>query len=131
MPSPAPPLPHAVAAALVAVALAAACASPPRPAPGAEPMRENRASTAQPAPDPTLHGTVQGERAVPPLERVTARLARAPDGRLTVVDVLSPELTPTQREELQRGLEQGEWRPEGTPAPGAEPWIQTLIHGQR
>jgi uncharacterized protein (DUF1501 family) len=110
---------------LLSAALAAAlaaCAAPARQA-GAE----SRASRALPEADPGARGTVQGARALEEAEQVAVRLGRAPDGRVVVLQVLSPALTPQQEEAIRGGLESGEWRREAPLTPSEESWIENVV----
>jgi hypothetical protein len=52
---------------------------------------------------------VQGLLARNALETVTVKLAVDPVGRVQLVQVLSPELTPAARLELQRAMESCAW----------------------
>ncbi len=110
------------AASLAALSLLA-CAGPA----GSPRAPESRAALARPEPDPALHGTPQGGRALRAIEQVSVRVRRGPDGRLTIVEFLSAGLTEAERTELRRAVEAGELRPEGESPPGEESWITTLL----
>ena len=90
-------------------------------------VAETRAALARPEPDPALHGTPQGGRAIRAIEQVSVRVRRGPDGRLTVVEFLSAGLTEAERSDIRRAVEAGELRPEGEAPPGEESWITTLL----
>lgn len=112
----------ALVAAAVTVLAACAVPAPPRSAR----LPESRAALARPEPDPALRGTPQGARTLGALEQVSVRVRRGPDGRLTIVEFLSPGLTESERVELRRAVEAGDVRPEGEAPAGAESWITTL-----
>lgn len=109
----------------LALAALAACASPAQPRSARLP--ESQAALARPETDPALRGTPQGARAVTALEQVSVRVRRGPDGRLTIVEFLSPGLTESERVELRRAVEAGELRPAGEAPAGEESWITTLL----
>lgn len=81
----------------LACALAAGCASPQRPS-------ETPGALARPELDPACHGTVQGLLETNGLEEVVVRLSVDRAGRVELVEVLSPDLTPVAKVELQRAM---------------------------
>jgi hypothetical protein len=101
---------------------AAACAGPK-----AVQVMESPTAHALPEADPGSRGMVQGPRTIGETEQVAVRLGRSPEGRVVVLQVLSPALTPSQEEALRRGLESGEWQREAPVAPDAESWIETVV----
>jgi hypothetical protein len=93
--------------ALVRTALplaALACATPI-----AHHVDERPAGYAHPEPDPTCRGFVSNALAVNGLEAVTARVALT--GKGATVELLAPELTPAQAEEVRRAFAECAWRP--------------------
>lgn len=105
--------------------LALACASPgPRPL-------VSRAATALPESDPTSRGTVQGPRLLSEVEQVVVRMGRDAEGRVVVLQVLSPALTPEQQEELRRAFAIGGWKREVPLPTEAESWIETIVRTKR
>lgn len=124
--SDATPYDRSVRATIVAaLAALAGCAAPE--APRTPRLPESRAELARPEPDPALRGTSQGARAVQPLEQISVRVRRGPDGRLTIVEFLSPGLTESERIELRRAVEAGEMRLEGEAPADRDSWITTLL----
>jgi hypothetical protein len=101
----------------VACTLAAGCAGRQEPAPLARP-EETPAALAKPEPDPACHGAVQGLLAKNGLESVTAKLSVDPRGRVELLELLSPDLTPAATIELRRAFESCIWvRPPGDESP--------------
>ncbi len=95
--------------AAAACTLAVGCAGPPsRPLPRSQ---ETGAALARPEPDPGCHGTVQGLLARNGLEQVTVKLSLDAKGGVEIVDVLSPDLTPAAKIELQRTFASCAWAP--------------------
>jgi hypothetical protein len=109
------------AAAAVTVALSS-CAGPSANDRATEPA----AGFARPQADPTLLGTPPGAPAILPIEQVSVRIHRAADGRLTIVEFLSPGLPESEQIQLRMAFEAGELRPAGEGASGEESWITTL-----
>ena len=101
--------------ALVIAALAAACATASR-------TPERPDAFARPEPDPACRGTVQGLLARSGLEQVTVKVAVTPEGKPTLVQVLTPDLTPAAALEVRRAFEDCRWKPavdpEGRPIEG-------------
>ncbi len=81
---------------LAALALACATARPPE-------TRERAAGYATPEPDPALAQNVQRAPLVDNLGQVSVRV-RASEHRLTRLEVLAPELTAAQAEEMRRAF---------------------------
>jgi len=107
--------------------LGTACATPTRQA-DAEP----RSARALPEADPGARGTVQaGARPLGEGEQVAVRLGRTPEGRVVLLQVLSPALTPQQEEAIRRGFEAGEWQREVPLSPTEESWIENVIRVRR
>jgi len=99
----------------IAAALATACAT-------ASKTPERPDALARPEPDPACRGTVQGLLAVNGLEQVTVKVAVTREGRPSLVQVLTPDLTPAAALEVRRALESCAWKPavgpEGNPVEG-------------
>ncbi|WP_242342268.1 hypothetical protein [Anaeromyxobacter terrae] len=72
---------------------------------------ESAAATAVPEPDPTCRGTVQDKLLVEGIEQVRVAVDVDRTGKLTLVQFLTPALTPSQTVELRRALEGCAWRP--------------------
>jgi hypothetical protein len=70
---------------------------------------------------------VQGPRGLEETEQVAVRLGRTPEGRVVVLQILSPALTPQQEEAISRGLESGEWRRDAPLSPAEESWIENVV----
>ncbi|MBK9519884.1 MAG: hypothetical protein IPO09_21695 [Anaeromyxobacter sp.] len=113
---------------LLALALLAAGCAAPGPVREAEPRRyQSPTADAFPEADPTSRGMVQGPRFLTEVEQVVVRMGRAPDGRVVVLSVVSPQLTAEQQQEVARAFELGAWRRE-VPLPAAgESWIETIV----
>jgi hypothetical protein len=94
--------------ALVAVSalLALACAGP-RP----HHVVERAAGYGRPEPDPSCRSAVVACLSVNNLEQVTVRVAVSREGDLSLVDVLTPELTPAAALEVRRAFESCRWKP--------------------
>lgn len=107
--------------AFACLAVLAGCAAP-RSAPTAARPPESPAALARPEPDPACRGTVQGLLARNGLETVTVKLSVDHRGRAEIVHVLSPDLTPAGRIELQRAMESCVWSPR---PPAGEPELFT------
>ncbi len=72
-------------------------------------MPERAAALAHPEPDPACRTTVADTMKVTGVERVTVRVALARER--AVVDLLAPDLTPAQRDEVRRAFVECAWRP--------------------
>ena len=120
-------------AASLLLALGTGCATPPGA--GAGPARTSRnlespTAHALPESDPGQRGMVQGSRLLTETEQVAVRLGRAADGRIVLLQVLSPGFSPQQEEALRRGFESGEWQRDQPVAPAAESWIENLVRAR-
>ena len=109
-----------------------ACAGAPARSPAAR-MPERAAAYAHPEPDPACRGTVQESLASNGLDRIEVKLARAPDGKVRVVEFLTPDLTPAAKVELARAYGECAWAPPPSPraAPSAEVWTDTVAREPR
>ena len=124
-----PGLRRAVATIAVWPAPSSALAAPRRPG---RPTPSRGAPGALPEPDPGARGTVQaGARPLGEAEQVAVRLGRTPEGRVVVLQVLSPALTLQQEEAIRRGFETGEWRREVPLSPTEESWIENVTRVRR
>ncbi len=113
---------------LAAGALAGCAAHRPAAAPGRIELPPLRAQQATPEPDPAWRATVQAPLASLGLDQVTVQLALDPrHGRVRLVEVLSPELTPADKQELERAFEAVPWRPRVDAEGQAETWTGTLL----
>ena len=112
------------AACLTAALLAAGCG-----APGPRPL-SSRTAFALPEPDPASRGTVQGPRLLTEAEQVVVRMGRDAEGRVVVLQVLSPVLTPEQQEEVRRAFSLGGFRRPAPAAAEAESWIETIVRNR-
>ena len=88
---------------------------------------ESQANLARPEQAPADRGTTRDVQPLPGVERVTVKLASAPDGRVKVLEFLSPDLSESERVDLQRAIEGGELRPETAPGRGAYTWVSTVL----
>jgi hypothetical protein len=88
---------------------------------------ESPASHARPDTDPELLETPRGATALVPVEQVSVRVRRVADGRLSIVEFLSPQLPEADQVKLRLAYEAGELRLAGQGAPGDESWITTLL----
>jgi hypothetical protein len=115
------------------LALLAGCAAPGAAGTGVGSTRDYESRTAHvlPEADPGQRGMVLGPRLLTETEQVAVRLTRGADGRIIVVQVVTPGLTPQQEEALRRGFEAGEWQREQPQAPAAESWIENLVRSRR
>ncbi len=84
---------------------------------GTRPAPERAASTALPEPDPACRTVVTDAMRARGIERVSVRVAIVKDR--AAVDLLAPELTPAQAEDVRRAFAACAWRPgEGGAATG-------------
>jgi len=113
-----------------------ACATP-RPSAGAtgrasSPPPGARAQQATPEPDPGCRATVQAPLATLGLSQVTVQLALDPArGRVQLVEVLAPELSPADAQQLRLAFEQCPWRPTVDQEGNAQTWTQTFLRLNR
>lgn len=113
-----------------------ACAAP-RPAagpagPAARPLPAARAQQALPEPDPGCRATVQAPLARLGLSQVTVQLALDPArGRVRLVEVLAPELSPADKLQLSLAFEACPWRPVVDRDGRAETWTETFLRSTR
>lgn len=91
---------------------------------------ESPALHARPEPDPALRQTPQGAAYLMPIEQVQVRVHRAADGRVTILEFLSPGLPERDQVALRVAYEAGELRLAGTGTPGEESWVTTLIRAR-
>jgi hypothetical protein len=120
----------ALAAGLLLCGALAGCAAPGVKGGPSDRGYESPFAHALPEADPSAHGTVQGPRLLGETEQVAVRLGRAPDGRVVLLQILTPGLTPQQEAALRRAFEAGEWRRETPVAPQAESWIENLVRAR-
>lgn len=92
---------------------------------------ESPSAHALPESDPGARGTVHGSRLLTETEQVAVQLGRAPDGRVVLLQILSPDLSPQQQAALRRAFEAGEWQREAPIAPAAETWIENIVRARR
>ncbi len=96
-------------------ALALGCSMP-----RGERAPESQAALSQPEPDPACWGTVRDRVVAHGIQQVTVRVTVDRTGKVRLVQVLSPDLTPTQETELRSACESCAWKPgftqRGTPA---------------
>jgi len=109
-----------------------ACAGP-RPvtglaSPTAAPLPEARAQQATPEPDPGCRATVQAPLATLGLSQVTVQLALDPaHDRVQLVEVLAPELSPSDKQQLRLAFERCPWRPTIDQEGNTQTWTQTFL----
>jgi hypothetical protein len=111
---------------VLAGAVAAGCAGPQGP--GRAP--ETPAAVARPEPDPACHGTVQGLLARSGLDLVTVKVTIDAAGRPELVEVLAPDLTPSQKVELQRAFAGCAWAPRPAEG-GAQVFTTTWVRERK
>ena len=94
--------------ALLAVAplLALACAGP-----RAHHVDERQAGYARPEPDPACRGALVACLSSNGLDQVTVTVAVSGEGRVSLVNVLTPDLTPAAALEVRRAFESCAWKP--------------------
>jgi hypothetical protein len=90
-----------------------------------------RAQQARPEPDPGCRATVQAPLALLGLSQVTVKLALDPPRGVRLVEVLQPELTPADKQQLRLAFEQCPWRPTVDQEGNAETWTQTFLRLQQ
>lgn len=111
--------------AVLVLASLAACAAPSSSK--TERAPESPAQRARPEADPVLLGTPPGAPAVLPIEQVSVRVRRLPDGQLTIVEFVSPGLPPEEQVRLRLALEAGKLRLAAEGQSGEESWVTTLL----
>jgi hypothetical protein len=107
------------------LALLSACAAPATSRTARAP--DSPASRARPEPDPTLLQTPQGASSVLPIEQVSVRVQRAQDGRLTIVEFLSPGLPESEQVAMRLAFQSGKLRLADEGTSGEASWITTLL----
>jgi hypothetical protein len=89
---------------------------------------ESPAQRAQPVSDPGLQGAPAGPPDLLPVEQVSVRVQRASDGRVTIVEFLSPGLPESEQVALRLAYEAGKLRLVDPGATGGEQsWITALL----
>lgn len=76
---------------------------------GSRPLPERAAATALPEPDPACRAVVADAMRLRGIERVTVRVALVKERAR--VDLLAPELTPAQADDVRRAFADCAWRP--------------------
>jgi hypothetical protein len=110
----------------LAAALAAGCASAgPRPYYGPK-------ANVLPESDPGALGTVTMQ-AVPLAEvnQVAVRMGRDREGRLVVLQVLSPVLTLEQQQEIMRAFYLGGFKRQTVATPETDNWIENIVRNKQ
>ncbi len=102
-------------------ALSAACAGAEGPRVG-ERVRDAPAAYSRPQPDPSLRLTVQERLVAYSLERVVVKVAVSRTGEPTLVEFLTPDLTPAAVLDLRKAFSTCAWKPgvgpDGEPVEG-------------
>jgi hypothetical protein len=101
------------------------CVAPPRGR-----TLESPTAHALPEPDPALRGTPQGSRTLEGTEVVAVRLGRDASGNVTLLEVVSPALTPEQQREVARAFAAGEWKRAAPLSPVADSWVENLVRAR-
>lgn len=114
--------------AVLLLALLSACAGPATS--GTERVPASPAERARPESDPALRGTPQGAPVVLPIEQVSVRVRRASDGRVTIIEFISPGLPESEQVALRLAFEAGKLRLAAPGADGEESWITTLLRSR-
>jgi hypothetical protein len=110
-----------LAAATFAVVSAACGGHSPRP-------YERQAANALPERDPLERGTVAAQhQPLSEAEQVVARMGRDPQGRVVVLQIISPVLSPEQQEEVRRAFAKGDWKRQVPVPTQTESWIETIV----
>lgn len=78
---------------------------------GAARVQETRSAFSRPEPDPSCRWTVRAPLAANGLEQVTVKVAIDRSGKLTLLEFLSPDLTPAAARELRQAFEKCVWKP--------------------
>ena len=92
-----------------------------------ERVLQSPAAGALPEPDPSCRATVRAPLVANGLERVTVKVGVGPDGKLTVLEFLSPDLTPAEQLELRRAFDRCVWKPSIGPDGQPRPALTTLL----
>ncbi len=92
-------------------------------------MPESQAALARPEPDPTCRATVRAPLVANGLERVSVKVAVDRTGKLTVLEFLSPDVTPAAALELRRAFDQCAWKPAVGPDGQPRDALTTLLFG--
>jgi len=95
----------------------------------AERIPDATAAYARPEPDPSCRATVRAPLVANGLERVSVKVAIDRTGKPTVLEFLSPDLTPAASLELRRALEQCIWKPSIGPDGRPRDALTTLFFG--
>jgi hypothetical protein len=66
---------------------------------------------AHPEPDPSCRGNLSQCLTITGLEQVTVKVGVSQDGKVTFLDVLTPDLTDADNLEIRRALEGCVWKP--------------------
>ena len=85
---------------------------------------------AQPVSDPGLRGAPAGPAEILPVEQVSVRVQRGSDGRVTIVEFLSPGLPESEQVALRLAFEAGKLRLVDQEAAGEQSWITALLRPQ-
>lgn len=113
-------------AAVAALLLAAGCAGAGA-ARGPGRIPDVPTAYARPERDPGCRATVQEPLAANGLERVTVKVAADAQGRLVLIQFLSPDLTPVAMLELRRAFESCLWKPDVGPDGQPRAWTTTIV----
>jgi len=92
-------------------------------------MPESAAAYARPEPDPSCRATVRAPLVANGIERVAVKVAVDRTGKATVLEFLSPDLTPAASLELRRAFEQCAWKPSVGPDGQPRDALTTLLFG--
>ena len=111
--------------AVLLLALLASCAGP-----STARAPDSRAGRSHPETDPAQRGAPAGGHDLLPIEQVSVRAHRTSDGRVTIVEFLSPGLPESQQVALRLELEAGKLRLAGQGAGGEESWVTTLMRAR-
>jgi hypothetical protein len=92
-----------------------------------ERISEPRAAYARPESDPAARGTPQGASEPLHMEQVSVRVRRVSEGKLTIVEFLSPGLPEAEQVALRLAFEEGKFRVADQGSAGQETWITSLL----
>ncbi len=73
--------------------------------------RGRQETYARPEPDPACHGVLSQCLADSGLERVVVKVGVSHEGKVSLLDVLTPDLTDADNLEIRRALEGCMWKP--------------------